>query len=327
MTTLRKLGSTDIQVAGLGFGCFGLSNAYGPADPEEAVATLHRALDLGCNLLDTADIYGAGSNESLVGRAVRDRRHHAVIATKFGFIVNDAGQVIRRDASPAYVRQAVEASLRRLRVEVIDLYTLHRVDPATPLEETVCAMSQLVAEGKVRAIGLSEVSVAQLRLAHAVHPITSVQSEYSLWFREPELEILPACRELGVSFISFSPLGRGFFAGGFASNKLTENDFRRSLPRFQGQNFARNEAFLRDLDVLAVRKRITSSQLALSWLLQQGDHLLAIPGTRKQEHLEQNNAASNVSWTEMEMQEMDRILESHPISADRYAQGSPFAPQ
>ncbi|MBB5063102.1 aldo/keto reductase [Granulicella mallensis] len=327
ISTQRKLGSTGLEAAGLGFGCFGLSNAYGPADPAEAVATLHRALDLGCSLLDTADIYGAGQNELLVGQALRGRRDHAVVATKFGFVCDDTGRVVRRDASPAYVRQTVEGSLKRLGIERIDLYTLHRVDPNIPIEDTVGAMAELVVEGKIRGVGLSEVSVEQLRRAHAIHPIATVQSEYSLWCREPEREILPACRELGVSFVAFAPLGRGFFSGALATNELPQQDFRRSLPRFQAESLARNEKFLQSLAESASRKQITLSQLALSWILAKGNSIFAIPGTRRQRHLEENVAAMQVEWTFEELEEIDRISAMHQDPGARYAPGSLFAPE
>ena len=323
----RKLGLTALEAASLGFGCFGLSNAYGPTDPAEAVATLHRALDLGCNLLDTADIYGAGRNEMLVAQAIRGRRDEAVVATKFGFVCDDTGKATRRNASPAYMRQAVENSLKRLGIDMIDLYTLHRVDPNVPIEETVGAMARLAAEGKIRGIGLSEVSIRQLRRAHATHPITAVQSEYSLWTRDPEREILPACRELGISFVAFAPLGRGFFTGALVSNELAQQDFRRSLPRFQAANLARNETLLQSLSELAARKQVTPSQLALSWILAKGDHIFAIPGTRRRKHLEENLAAMRVQWTPAEMQEIDRISATHQDPEARYAPGSLFAPE
>ena len=325
ITVRRKLGQSGLEVASLGLGCVGLSNAYGPADPAEAIATLHRALDLGCNLLDTADLYGAGQNEILVGRAIRDRREQAVVATKFGFIFSDAGQVLGRDASPAYVRQAVERSLTRLGIDTIDLYTLHRVDPNVPIEETVGAMADLVAEGKIRGIGLSEVSADLLRRAHATHRITALQSEYSLWIREPEREILPACLELEISFVAFAPLGRGLFSGTLAPEEFSESDFRRSLPRFQPATLAKSQTLMGGLEDLATRKHCTCSQLALSWILQKGDHMFAIPGTRRQKHLEENLAAMQIAWTASEMQEMDRISEAHQNLGERYAPGSPFA--
>lgn len=321
----RKLGQTGLEVASLGLGCVGLSNAYGPADPVEAIATLHRALDLGCNLLDTADLYGAGQNEILVGRAIRDRREQAVVATKFGFIFNDAGQVLGRDGSPAYVRRALERSLTRLGIETIDLYTLHRSDPNVPIEETVGAMGDLIAEGKIRGIGLSEVSADQLRRAHVTHPIAMLQSEYSLWFREPEREMLPACLELGVSFVAFAPLGRGLFSGRLAPEEFTQSDFRRSLPRFQAANLVKSDTLVGGLEGLAARKDCACSQLALSWILQKGEHMLAIPGTRRQKHLEENLAAMHMAWTPSEMEEMDRISDAHQNLGERYAPGSPFA--
>lgn len=323
---LRKLGGSGLEVAGLGFGCVGLSHAYGHADPEEAISTLHRALDLGCNLLDTADLYGAGENEWLVGRALHGRREQAIVGTKFGFVFDEAGKVTGRNGSPAYVRQAAERSLTRLGIDTIDLYTLHRVDPAIPIEDTVGAMMELVAEGKVRAIGLSEVSADQLRRAHAVHPIAAVQSEYSLWLREPERDILPACRELGVAFVAFAPLGRGLFSGTLAAGQIAANDFRKGLPRFQAENLNRTQTLVEGIKAMAAEKQVTPSQLALAWILNQGRNVFAIPGTRRIEHLEENWGALHVSWTPSEVQAMDELSAAHQDAGDRYAAGSPFAP-
>ncbi|HEY4357316.1 MAG TPA: aldo/keto reductase [Acidobacteriaceae bacterium] len=324
---LRKLGGSGLETAGLGFGCVGLSHAYGHADPGEAISTLHRALDLGCNMLDTADLYGAGENERLVGRALRGRREQALVATKFGFVFDGAGKVTGRNGTPAYVRQAVELSLTRLGIDAIDLYTLHRADPAVPIEDTVGAMAELVAEGKIRAIGLSEVSAAQLRRAHAVHPIATVQSEYSLWLREPEREIFPACRDLGVAFVAFAPLGRGLFSGRLAAGQLTADDFRSGLPRFQAENLDRTQVLVEGIKAIAARKNVTPSQLALAWILRQGGNIFAIPGTRRKEHLEENWGALQVGWTPSEMQEMDALSAEHQNAGDRYTAGSPFAPE
>lgn len=323
----RRLGSAGPEVTPLGLGCFGLSNAYGAADPAEAVATLHHALDLGCNFLDTADIYGAGHNEELVGEVIEARRAQVIVSTKFGFICNAAGQVTGRDASPLYVRKAAEASLKRLRIATIDLYTLHRVDPAVPIEDTVGAMADLVAGGKVRYLGLSEASTEQIRRAHAVHPITAVQSEYSLWNRDPERDVLPLCRELGIGFVAFAPLGRGLFSGSFTNLDIEQNDFRRSLPRFAPENFNTNLELVHRLDEIADRRRLTPSQLALSWILQQGHNVFAIPGTRRRKHLEENLAAMDVTWTPEEMQEVDHLFAPNLDFGRRYSAGSLFAPE
>jgi aryl-alcohol dehydrogenase-like predicted oxidoreductase len=261
----RKLATNGPSVSAIGLGCMGMSQSYGPGDEQESIATIHRALDLGVTFLDTADVYGPHVNEELVGRAIRDRREEVFLATKFG-LVDDSGTGARGiDGSPAHVREACDASLRRLGVDTIDLYYLHRVDPRTPIEETVGAMAKLVNEGRVRHIGLSEVSVSTLRRAHAVHPITAVQSEYSLWTRDPETGILDACRELGVGFVPFSPLGRGFLSGKVRSpDQFEENDFRRTLPRFQGDNFQRNLDLVAKVEKIAGEKGCTPAQLALA---------------------------------------------------------------
>ena len=236
----RRLGAKGPEVSPLGLGCFGMSHAYGPASDAESIATIHRALELGCNFFDTADSYGAGHNERLLGAAIADRRENVVLATKFGFISNDQGEVTGRDGNPAHVRAACDASLHRLATDVIDLYYLHRVDPQYPVEETVGAMARLVAEGKVRYLGLSEASPVNIRRAHAVHPIAALQSEYSLWTRDPERDVIPVCRELGIGFVAFCPLGRGFFTGKMEQSDLGAGDFRKNMPRFQQENFASN---------------------------------------------------------------------------------------
>lgn len=319
-----KLGVLDEEITRIGLGCFGLSSAYGFADPKESFETLHTALDLGCQLLDTADSYGNGQNERLVAEALQGRRHQAVLGTKFGLICDDSGQVTGRCATPAYVREAAERSLSRLRTDVIDLYTLHRVDPAVPIEDTVGALSELVVEGKVRAIGLSEVTAGQLRRAHAVHRISALQSEYSLWMRAPETDVLPVCRELGIAFVAFSPLGRGFFSGSVPSGEFAGNDFRRSLPRFRSESLRGYQVLLEGLQALATRKGCTTSQLALSWLLHQGDHVFAIPGTRRREHLRHNLTATRIAWSSAELEEIDRLSATHQSTTARYAPGSPF---
>ncbi len=323
----RRLGSHGPLVTPLGLGCFGLSNAYGKADPVEAEATIRRGLELGCNLLDTADIYGAGHNEELVGRAIRSCRDQVVVGTKVGFICNAAGEVVGRDASPAYVRTAAEASLRRLGTDVIDLYTLHRVDPKVPLEETIGAMAELVAEGKVRYLGLSEANPDQIRRASAVHRIATLQSEYSLWTREPERDVLPVCRELGIAFVSFAPLGRGLLSGTVPDVNIEQGDFRRSLPRFQPEGLGARTELVRRLNVFAKERDLTPSQVSLSWILNGGENMFAIPGTRRREHLEDNFGALNVPpWDLQDRAEIDTIFPPGRSFGERYAAGSIFAP-
>jgi aryl-alcohol dehydrogenase-like predicted oxidoreductase len=262
-----------------------------------------------------------------VGQAIKARRDEVVLATKFGFICNAAGKVIGRDASPAHVREAAEASLKRLGTDTIDLYTLHRIDPAVPIEDTIGAMAELVAQGKIRYLGLSEASPAQIRHAHAVHPITALQSEYSLWTRDPERDVLPLCRELGIGFVAFAPLGRGLFSHTFANLEIEQSDFRRSLPRFEAQNLSASLELVRTLDEIASRRHLTSSQLALSWILQKGDNMFAIPGTRRQKHLEENLAAISVTWTPEELQELDNLFTPEFDFGQRYSADSLFAPE
>lgn len=323
----RKLGSNGPLVNPIGLGCFGFSNAYGTADPAEATATILRALDLGCNFLDTADSYGAGQNEELVGRAISQRRHEVVLATKFGFICDTHGHVIGRDGTPAYVHKAIDASLRRLGTDTVDLYILHRVDPNVPIEETVGAMADLVSLGKVRHLGLSEASTDQIRRAHAVHPIATLQSEYSLWTRDPEAELMTLCHELGIGFVAFCPLGRGVFSGALDGIRLQRDDFRRTLPRFEPDNLEQNLALVRGLEDLAKRKQRTPSQLALSWILQKGNDVFAIPGTRRQRHLEENLGALEVEWTAAELKELDELFSPENIHGPRYSRESLFKPE
>ena len=293
----RRLGTSDLHVSTIGLGCMGMSEFYGATDEGEAVATIHRALDRGCTFLDTADMYGPHTNEELVGRAIRGRREQVVLATKFGIVRDPTNPMIRGiNGRPDYVRQACEGSLRRLGVEVIDLYYQHRVDPETPIEETVGAMARLVEEGKVRFLGLSEAGADTLRRACAVHPIAALQSEYSLWSRDPEDGNLAACRALGIGFVAYSPLGRGFLTGQIRRfEDLAADDYRRFSPRFQGDNFARNLALVERIRELAAARDCTPSQLALAWVLAQGDDIVAIPGTKRRPYLDENLAALDVT--------------------------------
>ncbi|MDX6720184.1 MAG: hypothetical protein QOJ63_2438 [Solirubrobacteraceae bacterium] len=309
----RRLG--DLRVPAIGLGCMGMSAHYGPSDEHEALAAIDRAIGLGCRLLDTAEFYGPLRNEELLGRALAGRRHEVVLATKFG-----VGQG-RLDGSPENVRRSIEGSLQRLRTDHVDLYFLHRVDPRTPIEETVGAMAELVTEGKVRHLGLSEASPATLRRACAVHPIAALQTEYSLWTRDVEAQILPACRELGVGFVAYAPLGRGFLAGAFASaHELDDSDVRRAMPRFADDAIAHNRALQAQLAALAREKRCTPAQLALAWVLAQGDDVVAIPGTRHAQRVEENAAAAGVQLSPAELARIDDSLPA-PIGARYHAAG------
>lgn len=317
----RQLGRHGPVVSALGLGCMGISDAYGTRDDAESLATINRALDLGVNLLDTADVYGAGQNEEFIGRAIAARRQEIVLATKCGFIWNEAGEGRELDGSPRHVYEACEASLRRLGVEVIDLYYLHRVDPRVPVEETVAAMSGLVAQGKVRFLGLSEVSAATLRRAHSVHPITALQSEYSLWTRDAEAEVLPACRQLGIGFVPFSPLGRGFLTGQIKTPQdFPEGDMRRQLPRFQGENFRLNIELVIRLEEMATQKGCTPAQLALAWVLAQGEDIVPIPGTKRQQYLEENVGALDVVLDYGELQEINESMPLDAAVGSRYSE-------
>jgi aryl-alcohol dehydrogenase-like predicted oxidoreductase len=310
----RRLGTQGLEVGAIGLGCMGMSEFYGTADEGEAIATIHRALDLGVTLFDTADMYGPFTNEELVGRAIAGRRDQVVLATKFG-IVRDAGDPSRRgiEGSPEYVHKAIDGSLGRLGVDYVDLYYQHRVDPDTPIEETVGAIAELVRDGKVRYLGLSEAAPDTIRRAHAVHPISALQTEYSLWTRDPEEEVLPTVRELGIGFVAYSPLGRGFLSGRIQSpDDLEERDFRRRNPRFQGENFERNLELVESVREIAEEKGITPAQLALAWVLAQGEDIVPIPGTKRRDRLEENVATLDVDLT---AEDLDRIESAFPKGA------------
>jgi aryl-alcohol dehydrogenase-like predicted oxidoreductase len=298
----------------------GMSEFYGPGDEAESIATIQRAVDLGCTFLDTADMYGPFKNEELVGRAIKGRRKEVVLATKFGIVRDPANAMVRGiNGKPDYVRQACEGSLKRLGVDVIDLYYQHRVDPSTPIEDTVGAMAELVRAGKVRYLGLSEAGVETLRRAHRVHPIAALQSEYSLWSRDPEDGVLACCRELGIGFVAYSPLGRGFLSGEIKRfDDLPANDYRRFSPRFQGDNFAKNLALVERIKELAAAKRCTPSQLALAWTLARGDDIVPIPGTKRRKYLEENLAAAAVVLTAAELARIDEIAPKGAAAGQRY---------
>lgn len=315
----RQLGLTGIQLSAIGLGCMGMSESYGPGDEQESVATLLRALELGMNFWDTADVYGNGANEELVSRVLVGNRDRIFIATKFGFRTRDTGEGYI-DGSPAYIKQAVEESLRRLRVDTIDLYYAHRVDPNTPIEETVGAMADLVKAGKVRYLGLSECSPESLRRAYTVHPIAALQNEYSLLTRDVEREILPLTRELGVTLVAFSPLSRGLVTNALDVSTLQDDDFRKHLPRYGGDHWENNRRLAAEFAGLAARKNITPAQLALAWVLAQGDNVIPIPGTKRRKYLEQNAAAADIVLSGEDLEALEQLLAKYPNIGPRYSE-------
>ncbi|MBO9192694.1 aldo/keto reductase [Rhizobium sp. 16-449-1b] len=322
----RTLGQ-DLEVSAVGLGCMGMSFAYGASDENESIRTLHRAVDLGITFFDTAEMYGPYTNEQLLGRALKPVRDRVVIATKFGFKFDPsksgAAALTGVDSRPENVKRVAEESLKRLGTDVIDLYYQHRVDPSVPIEETVGAMAELVREGKVRALGLSEAGSATIRRAHAVHPIAAVQSEYSLWSRDPEHDVLATCRELKIGFVPYSPLGRGFLTGAIRKpDDLGADDFRSQLPRFQADNFDANAALVAKLEALAKDKGLTTAQLALAWVLHQGEDIVPIPGARKVNHLEQNAAAADIALSAGELAELSAIMPLDEIAGKRYSEAS-----
>lgn len=324
----RNLGTTTEKLSAIGLGCMGMSFAYGPTDDTESIATLNKALDLGINFWDTADMYGNGLNEELISKVLVPNRSKVFIATKFGFRYKDdvagpsnsAGTYF--DGSPKWIKVAVEESLRRLKIDTIDLYYAHRVDPNIPIEETVGAMAELVKDGKVKYLGLSEASPTSIRKAHAVHPITALQSEYSLLTRDVEQDILSTVRELGISLIPYSPLARGLVTNTLNANQLSDTDFRKMLPRYQGENYINNQSLAKEFAILAAQKNVTSAQLALAWVLAQGDDIIPIPGTKKRKYLEENAGAVDVILSKSELNLIEELLVRYPNTGARYSEGA-----
>lgn len=315
----RQLGTSGLIVSAMGLGCMGMSQSYGPGDDTESIRTLNRALDIGVTFFDTAAAYGMGANERLLSRVLASRRSEVVLATKCAIVDSPDGKGTTVDGSPAEIIRSCDQSLERLGVDVIDLFYLHRVDPNVPIEESVGAMASLVRAGKVRYLGLSEAGPSTLKRAYDVHPIAALQSEYSLWWREPEASVLPACRKLGIGFVPFSPLGRGFLSGGVTSDaKLSSDDMRRGLPRFQGENLDRNLKLVRRLEQMAAARHCTSSQLALAWLLAQGQDIVPIPGTKRRTYLESNAAAVDIHLTDTDRRELEEAFHGDVVAGDRY---------
>lgn len=315
----RKLGKDGPQISTVGLGCMGMSDFYGPAEDKTSIDVIHRALDIGVNFLDTADMYGNGANEKLLGRALEGRRDRAVVATKFAIVRDDKGAIVGISGKPEYVKKACDASLKRLGIDVIDLYYQHRVDPTVPIEDTVGAMKDLVTAGKVRWLGLSEAKPETLKRACAVHPISALQTEYSLWSRDPEGEILSTCGSLGVTFVAYSPLGRGFLTGAIKSvDDLAKDDWRRFMPRFSAENFPKNLELVRRVEELAAARKVTPAQLALAWLLGANDHIVAIPGTRSIRRLDENAAASDIVLTAAERRQIDEAFPKELAVGGRY---------
>ena len=316
---MRTLGKSETTISVIGLGCMGMSQSYGPTNDAESIKTLNRALDLGINFFDTAAVYGNGANEELVGRAIKRRRSDVVLATKCGIRAGDVGTPVGLDGSPNEIRRSCDESLNRLNVDVIDLFYLHRVDPKVPIEDSVGSMAELIRAGKIRHIGLSEAAPATIRRACKVHPISAIQSEYSLWWREPEVGILPVCRELDITFVPFSPLGRGFLSGCVTSiDALDDSDLRKRLPRFQNDNFERNRELVEQLQLFAMERAATLSQIALAWLLSKGTDIVPIPGTKRRVYLESNAAAMEIGLSPSEVAQLDALFPSDAAVGERY---------